>query len=796
MSTAQVLNPERVEMSSPPRTLPYLLYGMTGFTGLLAEQSLEKYITLLVGATATASAVVVFSYFLGFALGGLVAARMLKAGRIAKPLRTYALLELVVGISCVLFSFGFHGLIEVLGPFQNLVAGEPAKLLVRFACGCLLVLPIAALMGASFPLIAQALSSEASDTKNWSLAYSANLAGAVLAALLAPYFIIPAVGLRGVMWLCLAICATVGALVFFRPDVSVNRPPMTPGGSRGSMDWDTRLLLTASFLSGAIFFALEIIWTHLIGAVIGGSVYAFSAMLATVLTGLLAGSWLSNRRDSARTSFILQLCALTLVIQLWMWDLVPVLFVIPGPLISAHFYIRETYRLAVTALLIVPPATMLGMIYPRLLRSPLGNRGQSAWLAGYLSASNALGCLIGAILATFAFVPMLGSEISIKAAILTLAALCLIFRFREPNPGASPRSVAVLSVVMFAVAAIPRHWEWKALTSGASMYFGEAAGGPEASTVKGERSIIFRDEQIQGGFTTVVEERFPDGRAIRSMYSNGKLQGNDDPSGDLPIQFGVAAIPALFATHFDRALLIGLGTGHTAGVLEALGFQELDIAELSPGIVRAAGNEFTHVNAAVLKNPSVKYTLEDGRNLLLTRRGQPYDLITVELTAIWFAGATNLYSKEFFELARKHLQPDGVLQQWVQLHRISPAEISSAIATARSVFPCVSFWEYAGQGMLLASNRPLRETPERTELLASRLSEAQHVSVERSRIRIREVEHSQLVSQAGVDAVVRALNPVITTDHNRFIEYATPRYSSSERDWRTYNVAFLKAWNR
>src|SRR3984957_6215529 len=138
-------------------TLPLVLYAMTGFTGLLAEQGLEKYTTLLVGATATASAAVIFSYFLGFALGGFAAARLLARGWFRRPLRSYAILELLVGIACIGFSYVFHPLMAQLAPLQNLVDGQAGKFAVRFGCACLLVLPIAALMGASFPLIAQAL---------------------------------------------------------------------------------------------------------------------------------------------------------------------------------------------------------------------------------------------------------------------------------------------------------------------------------------------------------------------------------------------------------------------------------------------------------------------------------------------------------------------------------------------------------------------------------------------------------------------------------------------------------------
>ena len=188
------------------------------------------------------------------------------------------------------------------------------------------------------------------------------------------------------------------------------------------------------------------------------------------------------------------------------------------------------------------------------------------------------------------------------------------------------------------------------------MYFGENAGAWETAVETSPASsiantMVFRDEGIQGGFTTVVEKRTDSGASSASslnLFTNGKLQGNDGRSGMVEgQQVGTAVLPSLFAQHFHRALLIGLGTGQGAAVLKQVGFERLDIAELSPGIVRAVDAEFREANRGVLHDPTVHCTLEDGRNLLLTDANSRYDLITVGLTTIWFAGATNLYSQEF-----------------------------------------------------------------------------------------------------------------------------------------------------
>jgi spermidine synthase len=152
-----------------------------------------------------------------------------------------------------------------------------------------------------------------------------------------------------------------------------------------------------------------------------------------------------------------------------------------------------------------------------------------------------------------------------------------------------------------------------------------------------------------------------------------------------------------------------------------------------------------------------------------------------------------VFSQEFFELAKDRLRPDGVLQQWVQLNRNSPKEIGSVIATARSVFPYVSYHAYGNQGMLIAANRPITENPQRNALLESRFS--QHYGAEQARKFVDGITHSELLGQVGVEALIRETHPILNTDHNHFIEYSTPARVSSERDWISYNLAFFREWN-
>jgi len=606
--------------------------------------------------------------------------------------------------------------------------------------------------------------------------------------------LLPVAGLRGALWLCfgIGVCVFVAAMLLRQPAAAA----LDPRDRRKPLGREIHVLLAASFASGAVFFALEVIWTHLIAVVIGCSVYAFAWMLAAVLLGLMLGGFLVNRsagkRPAVSPALLFQCSALLLLFQLALWNWAPAFFGRPPPSrFQNSFYYAEVFKLYVTFVLLVPASTILGLIYPTLLASPQLKREGNSYLAGYISAANSLGCLAGAWLAIFILLPRLGSEFSLKCVIAVLAAFWLAFLAREPRSRARLASAAV-TVLLIAGGLAFYRWDWTRLTAGLGNYFGAApvlAKAPDDGVQMSPVAMIFRHEDSQGGVTTVLQRTITarqSSRTIRTMMTNGKFQGDDNPDGQVSAQFGFAAIPSLFTRQLGRALLIGLGTGHSATTLRRVGYREIDIAEFSTGIVQAARQCFVSLNQGILSDPRVMLHIEDGRNVLLTDRRRQYDLITIEITSVWFAGSTNLYSQEFYELARQRLKPGGVLQQWVQLHHIGAREIACDLATARSVFPYVGLWFYGGAGMMIASEQPLELNPHTTERFL-----ATGLSPEDTRRLVASLRGARLVRPDRVDALIREIHAPINTDHNRWIEYATPRYQSSSFDWMTDNLKVL-----
>ncbi len=329
-------------------------------------------------------------------------------------------------------------------------------------------------------------------------------------------------------------------------------------------------------------------------------------------------------------------------------------------------------------------------------------------------------------------------------------------------------------------------WDRLALTSGGHVYFRPAFVGPATR-------LLYLQEDTLGGITTVVENPRSGGPGFtRTLLSNGKFQASD--SGERLAQTGFALVPILHAAGRDDALVIGLGSGQTAEVVSGMGFRRIDVAEIAPGIVEAAGDYFRQVNGSVLEQPNVRVRLEDGRNhLLLSDR--TYDLITIELTSVWFAGATSLYSEEFFELTKKRLRPGGVLQQWIQIHHLGMDEIGSIVATMRRVYPHVSFWLVGGQGILVASVEPQRLQPGSLEA-AVRTNPWREESPQATSGRLVSLLCSRLLSPADVDRFLAARPFRVNTDANRYLEYSTPRYNLDPRPLDAMNMNSLALFAR
>jgi spermidine synthase len=346
--------------------------------------------------------------------------------------------------------------------------------------------------------------------------------------------------------------------------------------------------------------------------------------------------------------------------------------------------------------------------------------------------------IAGSLLGGFVLLPALGSQraCSAIAAAYGLAALAIPARPRER------RRIALLAAATGVLLVAAPRWDLARLASGTNVYF-------ERQPEQGR--VVWIDEDVHGGVVTVTRAG-----ETTTLWTNGKYQG--DTGWQMTPQRAFADLPAAFVPRFGRALVVGLGTGVTVDETASYPFERVDVAELSPGIVQAARTFFGEVNGRVLDDPRVQVRFEDGRSLLAVETGR-YDLVTIELTSIWFAGAANLYNREFYRAAASKLTEGGVLSQWIQLHHTTLREVASQMTTARAVFSHAAFF-VRGQGFLVLSNEPLRVRPDAPDF-------------EQSLVLADETIDAFVDDVCALYGVTRA--ELLSTDDNLRLEYATPK---------------------
>lgn len=165
-------------------------------------------------------------------------------------------------------------------------------------------------------------------------------------------------------------------------------------------------------------------------------------------------------------------------------------------------------------------------------------------------------------------------------------------------------------------------------------------------------------------------------------------------------------LPFLFDRDLENALFMCFGSGITAGTLAQSPLERIDAVELSQDVLDAAPL-FGADNFDVLENPRIHAVVDDGRNFLLTT-SNTYDLITFEPMPLALAGVSTFYTKEYYELCRERLAPDGLISQWVPLHNgLSLDLLKDLIKTFVDTFPESSAWFINADLFLIGSNQPL-----------------------------------------------------------------------------------------
>ena len=800
----------------------YGLFVCSGFAGLLYEVVFAKHLGVIFGGTALAAYTVMATYMGGMALGAWLGGII--AERVRTPLKWYALFEAAIGVYALATPALFQLIEQVYVTLATDVRPDaPMLTFWRVALGALVLGIPTLLMGTTLPLMFKFLRGYLSNRgRIISRLYTANIIGAAFGALAGAYLVLPTFGLLSSTRLAAMLSLMIALYALDRlkalPTTENNAAtapvaiqatesdeeeesgyatlPSQDAGQRRRLGLAALLLVT---VGGVVSLALEIVNMHMLAIIAGNSVYAFGLMLATFLLGLGLGSAcygkLRHLLTDPAVATIAQLgIFFSIVISAFQWDGLSNYFASFGFMQQYHhfgFGARELIRGSVCAIIMLPPAFFIGLGYPAtmaLATTWLKSRGEAAGL-GIASLCNTLGNIAGVLLAGFVFLNWLGSNrllfgLAILSLLLALymmwagrVAWALLFKQHHGRQ----RIAAAITALAIAVAlwSYPAQWNLTAIATGANVYF----------VPSGRGDVIDAQESIQGGLTTVnrLNETNEAGekRSVLTLLTNGKFQGNN--AGEIAAQKAFAHVPLLHQPKRDQVLVIGYGTGNSAHALHETGFAQMDIAELSPDIVTLADRHFGDINGEVSQQANVKIYYTDGRNYLLTQNKR-YDLISMELTSIWFAGAANLYNREFYQLAKARLNDDGVLQQWVQLHHMQPMDLLYILNTLHQEFRYVWLYVVGGQGVLVASDSV--DAMRLYHLDGSVVSDAQPLSAEEQAL-----QDGMLLEPKDVDYLVQKLRVpqfFVSTDNNLYLEYSTPKGNALPDEVFTSNIEMLE----
>lgn len=785
--------PRLMNSASTRLSVIAVMYGLSGALGLIYEVAFNKYLAYVFGATAYASSAVLVAFMGGLALGAHVATRL--DAKIERPLFAYGIAELGIGVFCAVAPALFS---QLTGIYVSQAAKSPDSLatlsILRASMAVVVVVVPAAGMGSTLPLLARFVTSQDGTVGKRMLArfYALNTAGGAIGSLVSAYVILPVAGLPWTLRGGAAVSMIIGAVAMsFGKDAripradSIRKTETNPEVAKDD-DEDASLPIGDAILlagaSGLLVFGCEVILVHLLALVIGTSVYAFGLMLFIFLVCLSMGTpvatRLARRFGAGAVSIGFGLAGVTLTISLLIWDRLPPMFIALGPIVRS-WGARELTRGTAAFVALAIPVVLMGTTFPLVLRA--ARRATVGADVGRITVANTIGSILGSIIGGFVVLPALGSQRS-------LIAVALAYMFfgayaaRHTRAAHKPHAFGVVALGVLATILIPR-WNLARLTSGANVYFD--------SGVVPNGIVESITEDVHGGVVTIVKDA--DGN--RTLLTNGKFQGND--SKELRVNRSISHLPTLFAKNRKKAMVIGLGSGVSGGVVAAYDFERIDLVELSPAMIDAARTTFKGVNHDVLRNPRVRMLVEDGRNVLLVGK-DTYDVIGVEVSSIWFAGAANLYNREFYELVKKRLAEGGVLQQWIQLHHTNRRNVATVMATLRTAFPHVLFLASGHQGVLLASNESL--TVSRDRLFA--LEKIGYVKETLAGEHLADYAKDIVLDTHGIDDFIASTrrmlhlseDDLISTDQNLRLEYATPRTNVPTADDIPDTLAYLGAF--
>ncbi|HKB62210.1 MAG TPA: fused MFS/spermidine synthase [Burkholderiales bacterium] len=654
-------------MLREPFRLP-LAFFASGAAALLFQVLWFRALGRVVGNTVWAGALVLTAFMLGMAIGGLLAARW--AQRIRNPARAFALAEITVAVTGSLLVWGLPVLEPVVGHWLSPLADHSTAIAgVRLALALAAMLVPTIAMGTTLAFGVRIVAHK-ETTRALGVLYAANTFGAGLAPLVAEYYLIGALGLRGTALVAASLNLLAAALALTQaPNAAAVAAP-----ARGTGPYPVRLLCAAA-AAGSLALALEVIWFRLLILYAPGSDATFALMLTVVLFGISIGGALAPLIARPRLVWVTAGCSLA---------------VVAGYMLAGWIFSSGKPDLIHYAVPLMLPAAILSGSLFALLGAELRADSQNPQPAiGVLTTANTLGAALGAALAGLVLLPRLGIEWSLFVLAGGYALLPLLVA--KPARLTLPLLAAAAGLLLFPFGRIGMH-----LAEAAFPY----------QLIDSSRVV-----QVTQGPTTTLQllkrERFGEAAAWRLLTDSYSMSAIDRESARYMQMF--AWLPLALHPEPRRALLVSYGAGNTArALLSDPQLRSLTVVDVSPEII--AVSPLLHGKRDPLKDPRVQLVLEDGRHYLRVHREQ-FDIITAEPPPPLIAGVVNLYTREYFMALAERLAPGGLATYWLPAPQFKPQGARAVTRAFCDAFPDCTLWAGAQNDWILMGGREFSNRP-------------------------------------------------------------------------------------
>jgi spermidine synthase len=719
--------------ANPPSAFSLLIlfcFFFSGMAGLIYQILWLRMIDKVVGSAPFAVATVLSVFMGGLALGSWLAGKHIDSIHSRRDLLSlYGKVEMAIGMYGLLLPL----FISIVKPVYILAYNYLFihfwlyRFFTFFGCSLLLLVPTT-LMGITLPVLCRFYIEDLGHIgERTGRLYGINTMGGAVGALLCGFFLIARFGVWGSLGTAVGINVLIGGLCICLAKGSrlhvaapVRQDKVAGAGKRPEKEKElknremvpvdnkiiTYLALWIFGISGFCSMAYEVFWTRLLGLILGPTTYSFSLVVSTFIIGLALGNilfgWLADRtRGVFRLLVMTQACAacLALLVSQFLGN-------------SQFFFSKLIYTLqgdfgkmvrvqsVILFFVLIGPTIFLGATFPlvnRIYARSLPDIGKSI---GTAYAMNTMGAIVGSFAAGFIFIPFFGKENGLRITaglqmVVCLAALTvLIFRtrerFRPLIAGVITLFLGILLLIHFP------SWNHNSLSKGwyyrfenLQQSFHKASWleavwkGPSKIAQSAEnREVVFYSDGV-GGFTTVEKVISLFGSANYTLLNNGKADASS--RSDKVTQTLLAHIPLLFHPDPERVMVMGLASGMTAGEALLYPIKQMDVLEINSQAVKAC-EFFTPWNNNCLTNPKSRIIVQDGRNHLELTQGK-YDVIISEPSNPWMAGLANLFTREFFETAKRRLNGNGMFVQWIHSYDMDWPTFAMVGRSFAEIFP-------------------------------------------------------------------------------------------------------------